>query len=505
MKKRILNKTNLCTVILLTLLNFAVVEGLGNNTENNFQPVLPDQMSGILTMISNETQSNYDKIKTWQGKVDATIGAIYEGTEAERVFKNKTDGAGKVPKKVKRLAESVVEFATDYEKGLFFDKKFYPSPLRYIDPNSGGVLGTKSTVGSTITIATPEYRITTVPLIKRKDVIITRQAVKEKRTSQEGCSTCGDDVFDPRYEAIDGEAFRQTFLFLLNYIEKHGEFNIDGQSLRIEERVDGTTTEYRIEIPSPQTSPGEFVFTTMIFNSDKGFNITLSETRSADSKLNQKMTWDYEVIDGIYLPTRTMLQNFHGQNAELSYERECVYTNLLNKTIPENTFSDENCGLREGEKLIDKTNNKKEFVLKQGKFVEFKKQEVDKKKDDLSYSVGQEVTNPALFVVSSTPELPAKLKVGERLVFDVFYDLPKEFEHAGIRARPYTNGKRTPGYKAHKAIRVSKNEPSGIVKCWFSFEKPTTVNEVRFHMVDLSGNIIHTGAMPVDAEWINDK
>jgi hypothetical protein len=368
MKKRILNKTKLCTVALLTLLNFAVVEGLGNNTENNFQPVPPDQMSGILTMISNETQSNYNKIKIWQGKVDATIGKIYEGTEAERVFKNETDGVGQVPKKVKKIQENTVEFAVNCEKGLFFDKKFYRSPLRYIDPDSARVLGTKSIVGSTTTIATPEYRITNVPFIKREDVIITRQAVKEKRAFKESGPTFRRDFFDPRYEAIDGGGFRQTFLFLLNYIEKHGEFNIDGYSLRMEERVGGTTTEYRLEIGS-QVSPGEFLFATMIFNSDKGFNITLSETRSADGKLYQKMTWEYEAINGVYLPKRTTKQNFKGENAELGYERECVFTNLkLNQAIPEETFTYKNLGLKNDDKFVDKILGK-EYTYQDGELI----------------------------------------------------------------------------------------------------------------------------------------
>ncbi|HIJ71120.1 MAG TPA: hypothetical protein HPP87_07130 [Planctomycetes bacterium] len=86
MKKRILNKTKLYTVVLFVLIYFAVVECLGNNSENKFLRIPPDQMSGILKMISTETQSNYDKIKTWQGKVDATTTIIYEGNEAERVF-----------------------------------------------------------------------------------------------------------------------------------------------------------------------------------------------------------------------------------------------------------------------------------------------------------------------------------------------------------------------------------------------------------------------------------
>ena len=368
MKKKILNKTKLCTFVLLTLLNF-VAEGLGNSIENNFQPVPPDQMSGILTMISNETQSNYDKIKTWQGKVDVTIGRIYEGTKAERVFKNQINGEGEVPRKVKRLVETTVEFAVNSEKGLFFDKKFYRSPVRYIDPDSGRVLGTKSIVGSTTTIATPEYRITNVPFIKRKDVIITRKASKEKRAFKKDCPTCKKDIFDPRIEAIDGRAFRGSFLFLINYIEKHGEFSIDGQSLRIEKHVAGTTTEYRLEIPSPQTSPGEFVFTTMIFNSDKGFNISLSETRTADGKLYNKVTWEYEAINGVYLPASTMIQIFKGENAVLDNERECIYTNLkLNQAIPEETFTYKNLGLENGDKFIDKILNK-EYTYQDGEFI----------------------------------------------------------------------------------------------------------------------------------------
>ena len=103
---------------------------------------------------------------------------------------------------------------------------------------------------------------------------------------------------------------------LLDYIKKHGEFSIGGASLRVEKRMDGSTTEYRLEIPSPQTSPGEFVFTTMLFNSDKGFNITLSETRTADGKLYNKVIWEYEAINGVYLPASTTIQTFAGENVK---------------------------------------------------------------------------------------------------------------------------------------------------------------------------------------------
>jgi len=365
MKKRILNKTKYCIVVLLTLLNFAVVEGSENNTENTFQPVSPDQMPGVLTMISNKTQSNYDKIKTWQGKVDATVTIIYEGDKAESVFKNMTDGIGKTPKKVKKRRESTVEFAANCEIGSFFANKFSRNALRYTDPNSGRALGTKSVVGHNMSIDTTEYKISCLASTKIGDSIVARTAIKEERVSQEECPTCGDDIFDPRSFLLAGRPVWETFPFILQYIQKHGEYSIDGHSLHVEKRVDGTTTEYRIEIPG-MVSPGQYLFETMLLSSEKDYNITLLEIRRTDGELFQKRTVDYEVIDGIYLPKRTTKQNFKGEIAALSYERECIFTNLkLNQSIPEETFTYKNLGLENGDKFIDKILNK-EYIYQDG-------------------------------------------------------------------------------------------------------------------------------------------
>ncbi len=355
MEKRILfNKTKLCIVVLLSLLNFTVVESFSNNTENNFQLVSPDQISNILTMISETTHDNYDRIKTWQGKMDATATRIYEGAEAERVFKNETDGTKETPQKVKKWRESTVEFAANFEKGSFYANKFSRNPIRYTDPNSGRELGTTLNLVHNRSVVTAEYKIQSYASAKSGNSIIARTAIKEKRASQGNCSTCENDFFDPRSFLLSGEPVWETFPLILQYIQKHGEFSINGHSLRIEKRVDGAITEYRVEIPGA-VSPGQYLFKIMVFSSENGFNFSLVETKRIDGKLFQKETWDYEVINGTYLPKRTTKQNFKGEDAELSDESECIFTNLqLNKTIPENTFSYENLGLKNGDKFTDK-------------------------------------------------------------------------------------------------------------------------------------------------------
>ncbi len=369
MKKRILvNKTKLFTVALITLMSITVIEGSENSIGNNFQPVPSGQISGILNMISAKAHNNYERIKTWQGKIDANVTIMYQGTEAEKVFKNKIDDKGETPKKIKKQRESTVEFAANFENSSFYSKKFHRKGVQYTDPNSGKLLKTESIVGHNVSIGTAEYKISCHANAISGDNIVSRAAIKKERVSQEDCPSCGDDIFDPRSFLLEGQPLWEFFPLMLQYIQKHGDYSIDGHSLHLEERRDGTITEYRIEIPGA-VSPGQYLIKTMVFSSEEDFNVTLVETKKADGKLFQKKTWDYKVIDGIYLPKKTTKQNFTGDNAELSYERECIFSNFkLNQTIPEHTFTYKNLGLENGDKFIDKILDK-EYIYQDGELI----------------------------------------------------------------------------------------------------------------------------------------
>lgn len=365
MKKELgVNKLALCVAILFTLCNIAAVNGLENNVESNFQSVPSDQVSDILTMISNTTHANYNRIKTWCGRIDVTADLTREGVAAEKLLANKPSCAGKNAEVVTERRHTIIEFAADCERELFYAKKSRQKPRQYIDAESGEILCERSVPWHNVSIGTPEYQIRCLAAKKRGDVVTARKAVKEERPTEEGCSTCGKNyVFDPRSSSIS-EPFWETFPRILQFIEDHGEYSFDGHSLRVEKRLDGTITEYRVTLPG-MVSPGQYLFRTMVFSSEKGFNITLLETRRTDGKLFQKGTWDYEVIDNVHLPSRTTTQNFAGESAKLSDQSECIFVNSqLNQTIPGNTFSYKNLGMKEGDKFQNKIENK-EYIYRE--------------------------------------------------------------------------------------------------------------------------------------------
>lgn len=105
----------------------------------------------------------------------------------------------------------------------------------------------------------------------------------------------------------------------------------------------------------------------------------------------------------------------------------------------------------------------------------------------------------SLEVVSTIPQTPTVLSLGERLRVKVRYHLASA-DQARIWARPYTGGKRTSSYRAHPSPLYDAG--SGEMEGWFYFDRQTKVDEVRVKMVSAdSKEPIATASLVVDAEW----
>jgi hypothetical protein len=109
-----------------------------------------------------------------------------------------------------------------------------------------------------------------------------------------------------------------------------------------------------------------------------------------------------------------------------------------------------------------------------------------------------------LAIVSAEPALAATLSVGQKLTFDIVYDL-KSVNRAAIWVRPFVNGQRAPAYRAHHLVLVTKDtENPGVVTGWFYFDKPMQINEVRLYMQNLdTGATVKELSYPISAAWTN--
>lgn len=361
-------KIKVSALVMLILFNLTSAEGLRGDIASEFRPVDSNRIPEILTMISSRIKSNYDKIKTWQVEEDFTIYRIYEGAKAERIFNTRTDGTGKTPNTVIRRIEGKHQFAVDLEKDFLYANMIRENPPYYMDLETGRDLGAKSAPSQKVSILTPEYYINWGPYAMRDGVVMSRRVVKQARQKGLTCTNLSPPVSDPRESFMVGQPIWETFPPLVQYINEHGKYGIDGYSLKVEGRTIGNLTEYRIQRPG-KVSPERYLLVTMVFSSKKGFNIVSYEVTDPNGKVFQQLTWEYELVSGVYLPKKTTEQIFELENGGLSYEAKYTFKNTkTNHHIPEETFTYKNLGLKNGDKFIDKILDK-EFTYQDGDLI----------------------------------------------------------------------------------------------------------------------------------------
>lgn len=324
-----------------------------------FKQVDPNSVSEIINMISARSRDNYERIKTWEGQVSVTKNYIYYGDKAEKVFKEDTERKGEIPKVIEEHRETIIEFSLDAKKEALYANYYSnaSTPLKYTDLENGRDLEAKGVLRPRRGVITSEYQIDCMGYMRRDNVVIRRRAVKQARPKN--CTKCDSSmhpVYDPRTSLkASKDQIWELFSDLLEIIEKDGKYSVDEYELKVEERKSGDITEYRIIMPSRVGSPEsyKYTFSQMVFSSDNGFNIS-SYKYTLGNIMVRNHTWDYELVDGIYIPIKTIQKDFNWSDGTLRYESIVKFKNKkINKPIPEETFSYKNLGLEDGDMFVD--------------------------------------------------------------------------------------------------------------------------------------------------------
>lgn len=350
-----------CAVILLIPFGVSAAETA------QFRPVSPDAISDILNLISEQARSNYERIRTWEGDIDVERRVMYEGAEAQEIFKTLTDASGEIPKRVLESAQMTIQFRADLGKGLFYSINHFGKPVQYVDFDTGKNLAIRATFGYDVSIVTPEYYLYLDSSIPDNGAGAVRAAIKEKPPAE--CLPCEiQSIFDPRTLFGTPEPIWKTVPQVLETIRKSGQYVVDGHSLRVENHIEGSLSEYRLRIPV-KSGPAELIFITRTFSSAKGYNPVLVESTEVEGKVIQKGTLDYELIERVFLPAKTGFQRFVAKDGQAYYEKHATLKNQrINKPIAADTFTFRNLGLKNGDKLIDKIEGK-DYVYRDGRLI----------------------------------------------------------------------------------------------------------------------------------------
>lgn len=102
-------------------------------------------------------------------------------------------------------------------------------------------------------------------------------------------------------------------------------------------------------------------------------------------------------------------------------------------------------------------------------------------------------------ILATRPPLPARLQPGERLEFDLAYQLSTA-DGALLYVQPHTGGRQSRNYIGHAPIECKPGYHTA--EAWISFRGPARVDEVRIMVIGAEQRVplaVVTNA--VDAAW----
>lgn len=340
---------------------------------NDFQPVEINDVNDLLTLIAVSTQSNYERIHTWKGEIEAVSKTLYHGALAEREFHNYRPNDKKEPAAIEVIGKVKRKFIINMESNSLFIE-FTPRARTLLkDIETGISYDSAFTRSPRAIILTPEYGIECSAYTKSSDGKVKRRKIlKSPVPSTADLKRKSFSIGDPR-AYLEGEIGVPIWDFMQGtkeFISKNG-LEVNGKpAIVVEQRSSNDCVDYCVHIHrhTPDKQPLGDVMT-MIFSGSQNFCMTSKKIQDAKGVIETETIFEYIVVDNIYVPSRIYTVNY--ENGSKYREETTIIKNMqINLPIPENSFTYENCGARDGDLIEDKSLNKKFIYKESGNHVE---------------------------------------------------------------------------------------------------------------------------------------
>jgi hypothetical protein len=340
---------------LVILIIFGLMRpAIGADTEE-FQKVEPNKVPDELAMLVSITWSNYEKIKTWQGKISFESTYFYEDKYAADLVKQDTGITIKEPNEIAAISKGTKEFNIDLEKNLSFRSMNRPNPMEYIDLDTGLNYTPISKSYEMKEIVANEYEIESSPYTKKKDgTILTWLAEKRLRNPAQ----TDFDESDPRYCFSIGKTPWVLLSMMSEGVRRYNKDpngaggnmpNMAFSNVILEKAQTEKGAIYRVQI---KKSLFEWKY---VFEEKNGFNPTHIEVKNDKGiKISEGTTYWIKIQD-IFLPAEQQVFQYDGVDGRLRRQAKSTFSDMqVNMVLPENTFSLSNLGLKNGDKFVDK-------------------------------------------------------------------------------------------------------------------------------------------------------
>lgn len=379
----------ICVLIISIVLIFSIkTEAVESNQECKWVSVDQNDIAEILTMIGERVKGNYNKISTWQGKVKIVSDGLYEGERGKRFFEVILHDRP-LPNIINEHQEFTREFALDVNKELLYDN-YYPDIQKYLimDLDTGRELQLKENLrlGSSKAILTRDYHLDCMENKNRDGVTVSRTVIKQTRPQGKvGRQNQLHPVFDPRetmriFGDVTGKSLDPlggSFAKYLAFFDKEGGRSIDGYpTITVKECNVGDFKKYRIGLivlSKDSTGATVHLFFNLVCSIKAGFNIVSYTTTDSNDRMFENKTWDYGLINGVYIPVKHIKQSFDYLTGDLKDQSTLTFIEQkVNDPIPAEVFTYKNLALQNGDKFIDNILNK-EYIYQDEVLIEAEK------------------------------------------------------------------------------------------------------------------------------------
>lgn len=358
----------------LTVLLVVVIWNLNSIAQANdseFKIVDPNKIPEILSMIVSATQANFEKIKTWQGKITKETISTTKGEDAARLLKKFTSAEpNNSTNEIQRFYKRTIEFKINVEDDHFFSSSGRDDPYIYLDTKDNQSYSSSWGPEEQVFLVTSEEQIEIIPARQRKkdNAVLSRIAIKEPSGTTA--------ITDPRKVFYTGGRLLWISLSMLS--QNLQTPDIEHFGVVMKKQVAGDNITYRIEMSDPGKNRPFCIFT---LSSEVGFNRTyFEEWNDEDGSLIAIITTDFVKLDGVFLPKKWSFFQYFPDGELMRQEINTIENQQINVTIPESTFS-ELTYLNSGDKFRDKVANK-DFEYKNGELVELAKKTPNKQSSD---------------------------------------------------------------------------------------------------------------------------
>ena len=378
MKIRITNVLNKKLIIVFSTVFccFAAPCNAVDWNSGSLKQIPETEFLGLFDVFAIQTKANYEKIRTWQGKLvieeynylygdfvkmlniakdDPAINSscirrrvTYTASFTIDVVKNKLYVESPKPNVVFRALDIDKEVTVD---GIYSPAKVIVTPEKYMHYEPGFTYGTLQTSIS--------YGIS------GKAAFLDPP---EKAKVDEGAQ-----VRDPRRYFRQAPRMKtwDTLKRIRDFISEHGNPLVAGHPhYKIEKKdIDGRSL-YKLTgrfFISPNDK-SKVMQSIMVLDGAVGYNLTHSELIDTNGKTSGTLDLTYEKIDDVFIPKTAHRKGFNSKQQPLFDSRITITNSVLNKLIPPETFTIENLGLENGVRFIDNIKSI-EYIYQNGKLI----------------------------------------------------------------------------------------------------------------------------------------